>query len=80
MPTATAEKVLNRANFIPSVPAVRKNIEGSINGEESQKAITGAKGTPMLKRAAINGITPQEQNGESPPINAAKKIISVSFP
>ena len=80
VPIATAEKVLKRENSSPRVPAVTKNIDGYIKREESQKAITGAKGTPMLKSAAINGITPQEQNGESPPISEAKRIITDSLP
>ncbi|GLQ06907.1 hypothetical protein GCM10007924_21280 [Sneathiella chinensis] len=48
-------------------------MEGSITGEASQKAITADSGTPMLSRAAIRGITPQEQKGDSPPCEGRQK-------
>jgi hypothetical protein len=35
-------------------------------GEASQKAMTADKGTPMVSKAAISGMTPQEQKGEMP--------------
>ena len=40
---------------------------GSIKGELSQNAITGASGTPAASRPATTGTTPQEQKGESAP-------------
>ena len=46
-----------------------------MTGEASQKAITADKGTPMDKSAAISGITPQEQKGDSAPKAAATAII-----
>ena len=49
-------------------------------GEESQKAMTAGSGTPMASRAAIKGITPQEQKGESAPISAAAGIMKTSRP
>jgi hypothetical protein len=54
---------------------VSTNIDGSINGDDSQKAITAATGTPIDSNAAINGITPQEQNGENAP-NASPPLES----
>ena len=59
---------------------MRKNCEGSINGEASQNAITGASGTPVASSAAITGMTPQEQNGESAPIRLAKTIMISARP
>lgn len=59
---------------------VRTNIEGSMTGEASQNAITADSGTPMLSKAAINGMTPHEQNGDSPPASAASPIISKGDP
>ena len=44
-------------------------------GEASQKAMTGASGTPMVKSAAMIGITPHEQKGDSAPNRAAMPII-----
>ena len=51
------------ANSQPIIPALKKNISGSIEGEAIQKAITGANGTPPMSSAATTGMTPQEQNG-----------------
>lgn len=51
-----------------------------MSGEASQKAMTADNGTPIASRAAIRGITPQEQNGETPPANAASPIISSGAP
>jgi hypothetical protein len=44
-------------------------------GEASQNAITADSGTPIASSAAIKGITPHEQNGESAPTSAAGTII-----
>ncbi len=74
-PTPTAAVVLASANSVPSVPVVSTNIDGSINGEASQNAMTGASGTPMAKSAAISGMTPQEQKGDSAPTSAAAGTI-----
>ena len=49
-------------------------------GEASQKAITAESGTPIANRAAINGITPQEQKGEIPPASAPSPIINSGVP
>ena len=62
------------------MPAVSRNIEGSISGDASQNAITGASGTPIASSAAISGITPQEQNGDSAPIRAAATIMVGRLP
>ena len=42
--------------------------------------MTADSGTPIVKSAAIRGITPHEQNGDKPPANAARKIISTGDP
>ena len=44
-------------------PAVMTNMEGSINGALTQKAITGPRGTPLASIAAISGIRPHEHKG-----------------
>ena len=67
--------VLPIAKSSPSVPTMRTNIDGSIPGDESQNAITAGTGTPMASSAAINGMTPHEQNGDRPPNSAANTII-----
>ena len=51
-----------------------------MSGEASQKAMTAGSGTPMARRAAINGMTPQEQKGESAPVRLAARIIGASRP
>ena len=45
-----------------------------IKGELIQNAITGPSGTPAASKAAIKGITPQEQSGASDPKRAAARI------
>ena len=64
------------ANSQPKVPTLRKNISGSIEGEAIQNDITGASGTPPINRAAMTGITPQEQKGLKAPTAVARKIGS----
>ena len=51
-----------------------------MTGEASQKAMTADKGTPMASSAAISGITPQEQKGDTAPASAARRIISAGAP
>ncbi len=80
IPITNAASVLAIANGVPSTAAVRTNMDGSISGEASQKAITGASGTPMASRAAISGITPHEQKGDNAPMPAAKTIIALVRP
>lgn len=65
---------LHIAKFQPSVETLKKNISGSIEGEASQKDITGARGTPLINKDAIIGITEHEQNGLNAPTNVAKII------
>ena len=65
---------------MPSVPAVIRNIAGSIKGEASQNAMTADKGAPTASKAAMKGMTSQEQNGESPPSSAAMPIMRSSRP
>jgi hypothetical protein len=48
---------------------------GSLLGDVSQHAMFAGTGTPMVSSAAINGMTPHEQNGERLPNNAANSII-----
>jgi len=79
-PTPTAAAVFASAKGNPSVPMVRKNMDGSMSGEASQKAMTAARGTPMPSSAAIKGMTPHEQNGERPPIKAARMIMGTRLP
>jgi hypothetical protein len=56
------------------------NISGSIIGDETQNAMTGARGTPLANMAAINGMTPQEQNGERAPAKDAAAIVITGLP
>ena len=79
-PSPIAAKVLASANSKPSTPVVSTNIDGSITGEASQNAITADRGTPIASSAAMSGITPQEQNGESPPASAPSRIIRTGAP
>ena len=74
-PIPKAAAVFPKAKGNPRVAIVSKNICGSIKGEASQNAMTGAKGTPIIKRAAIKGIPPQEQKGERAPNKAAANTI-----
>jgi hypothetical protein len=63
----------------PSVATLKKKISGSIEGDATQKAITGANGTPLISRAAIMGITPQEQNGLNAPTTVANRIAVIGL-
>ncbi len=65
---------LQMARSKPSCDTLRKNISGSIEGDASQKDITGAMGTPLISRAEIIGITPHEQNGLIAPTSVASKM------
>ena len=76
----TAATVFATANPVPSVPAVIRNMAGSISGEASQNAITADSGAPTASRAEMNGITSQEQNGAKPPTSAPSTIIRDSRP
>jgi hypothetical protein len=62
------------ARFQPMVATLKKKISGSIEGEAIQKAITGARGTPPMSRAATIGITLQEQKGLNAPTIVARRI------
>ena len=79
-PSPTAATVFATAKSVPSVPAVIRNIAGSISGEASQNAITADSGAPTASRAEMNGITSQEQNGASPPTSAPSRIMRDSRP
>jgi hypothetical protein len=79
-PIEMAASVLATAKCSPSTPEVRTNIAGSMTGEASQNAMTGPSGTPMASSAAISGMTPQEQNGDSAPNAAASTIMVTGRP
>ena len=51
-----------------------------MTGDASQNAMTAESGTPIASSAAINGMTPHEQNGDSPPKIAAIRIIVIGEP
>ena len=72
--------VLATAKLKPMPAAVKINISGSMIGEAIQKAITGASGTPAPSMAAMRGITPQEQKGESAPTKAAIMVALTGLP
>ena len=62
------------ANGQPRNAALMKKISGSIVGEATQNAITGANGTPPINIEAITGTTLQEQKGPKAPAAVASKI------
>ena len=70
---------LATAKGIPSFATLRKNISGSMEGEASQNDITGANGTPPIRRDEITGITPQEQNGLKAPTIVARRMAMSGF-
>ena len=43
-------------------------------------AITGASGTPEASRAAMMGMTPHEQKGDSAPVRLASTTIVAAWP
>ena len=65
------------AKFHPMVPTLKKKISRSMEGEAIQKDMTGAKGTPLINRAAMTGITPQEQKGLKAPTTVARKMAAI---
>ena len=54
-------------------------MEGLINGELIQNAITGPSGTPLASIAAIRGITPHEHKGMVAPTIAAPAMAIFSL-
>jgi hypothetical protein len=78
MPNAVIVLAMAKSRLMPA--AVRMNISGSMIGDDTQKAITGARGTPAASMPAITGITPHEQNGDSAPANEAAMIATVVLP
>jgi hypothetical protein len=42
--------------------------------------MTGARGTPLVSRAAMTGMTPQEQRGLSAPTSVAMETATMPFP
>ena len=78
MPNAANNFVM--VNGKPKIGIIRKNICGSISGDASQKAITGASGTPAPRSPAMIGTTPQEQNGDTAPKTAASTTERRGFP
>jgi hypothetical protein len=65
------------ANSHPRELTVRKNISGSIEGDANQKDITGARGTPPMRRAAITGTTEHEHSGLKAPTRVAKRMATI---
>ena len=45
-----------------------------MDGEAIQNDITGARGTPLINRDAMTGITPQEQKGLKAPTTVASTM------
>ncbi len=79
-PRKTAAAVFATANSRLRPAAVTTNMSGAISGDDSQKAMTGGSGMPMASSAAISGITPHEQNGDSAPNSAAATTIAAARP
>jgi hypothetical protein len=50
-----------------------------MDGEAIQKDMTGASGTPAIKRAVITGITPHEQKGLNAPSKVARSTATIGF-
>ncbi len=59
------------ASSHPMEPTLNTKISGSMEGDASQKDITGANGTPLGSKAVMMGMTPQEQKGLSAPTRVA---------
>ena len=51
-----------------------------MSGEDSQNAMIAESGAPTASRAAMKGMTSQEQKGARPPNSAASTIMRVSRP
>ena len=62
------------ANSSPRVAAVTASMAGSVMGDDSQKAITGASGTPAASSPAISGRTVTPQTGVTAPIAEANRM------
>ena len=76
---AKVEASLQMDNFQPSTAVLKKKISGSMEGDATQKDMTGANGTPPINKEAITGITPHEQNGLNAPTKVAKKTETKGF-
>ena len=72
--------VLATAKINPNSPTLIKKGDGSINGKDSQNAITANNGGPATNNAAMKGITSQEQKGDRLTTMEAKTIIVLCFP
>ena len=64
------------ASSQPIMPALKKKISGSMDGEAIQNDITGASGTPLINSEAITGMTPHEQKGLKAPRIVASKMAA----
>ena len=62
------------------MPTVSVKISGSIVGDAIQNDMTGASGTPLIKRPAMIGMTVQEQNGLKAPTAVARSTEKASRP
>ena len=70
-PMPKADTVLATAKGTPIIPAVISSMLGSVTGEATQNAMTGAMGRPRRSRVDINGSTPRPQTGVIAPMRLA---------
>ena len=64
----------------PRVAAVVASMAGSVTGEDSQNAMTGANGTPEASRPAIRGRTVTPQTGVTAPTAEATTTVRTTLP
>ena len=50
-----------------------------MEGDAIQNDITGARGTPLISREAMTGITPQEQKGLKSPTTVASTMAVIGL-
>ena len=67
----TPRRSSQRQRGIPMIPAVMSSMLGSVTGEETQKAITGASGSPRRRSTAMSGSTPRPHTGVMAPTKLA---------
>ena len=74
IPMENAATVLAMAKSGPMIPPVIIIMLGSVTGDETQKAMMGARGTPRRRREAMRGRTPRPHTGVTAPIKLAISI------
>ena len=79
-PNPKAARVLPTAKLTPSVATVVASIAGSVIGDASQKAMTGANGIPAASKPAIKGNIVMPQTGVIAPIAEATITVGKSLP